>query len=250
MRCISLIFLIFCIISTSSKASDKAKASDKECLTLVYDGLLGSNQPYFQRFYDALYARLGLCQKAIEMASNRKEQLLRNGEVDGDWIRVEGFAEQYPDSMIAVPFPIFEMPAHFFWLAGTDFTGKAKGLAGKRVGHPRGYRWLEWNLPKHGGIVIPLDHEKTVWDLLARGRMDVYVTSNMSASSLLAQANNAGLTYRHAIWQHIPFYHLLHKRHADLVPKIDAALREMALSGDLESLLKVPGIRILKPQNP
>lgn len=238
MRCIMLILMFF------SLADASAEATDKNCLTLVYDGRLGSSQPYFQRFYDALYARLGMCQKAISMTSNRKEQLLRNGEVDGDWIRVEGFAEQYPDSMIAVPFPIFEMPAHFFWLSDTEFNGKAEGLAGRRVGHPRGYRWLEWNLPKHGGIIVPLDHENTVWDLLTRGRLDVYVTSNMSAASLRAQANNAGLSYRHAIWQYIPFHHLLHVKHADLIPMINATLEDMALSGDLKTLLKVPGIRI------
>jgi len=231
---------LFCLVPLAN-AQD---TPTPKCLTLVYDDKIGASHTLFAKFFDVLYERAGLCHNSRSMTSNRKEQMLRTGEIDGDWLRVEGFAEQYPEAMIAVPQPIFTMPAHFFWLEASNFDGNPASLKGKRVGHPAGYRWIEWNLPKQEAIAVPLFNENTVWDLLTRGRIEVYVTSNMSADTLLAEAEKAGIAYRHDVWRHIPFFHILHRRHAAIVPKLNQALVDMIESGELAEILKVPGIRL------
>lgn len=212
------------------------------CLTLVYDSSLGPAKEPLQNFYNILYRRAGLCARYVAMRSKRAEHQLRVGAVDGDWSRVAGFADYMGDDVIALKQPIFALAAYFVWLNDVSaFTGRSEDLAGRRVGFPAGFRWLEWNLPKQGARAVPLPVEAQILNLLDRNRIDIFATSEVHLR-LLGQNNTLASPYSVAKWQDVPLFHLLHVRHKHLVPKLNAILAEMARSGEMMKLLDYPGL--------
>lgn len=247
---VALLLLIRCLISPAGLqaeavlAAETKKEEDPSCLVLAYDKRMGASIPQFEVFFEALYANAGLCAHSIAMTSRRMEAQLLSGEIDGDWVRIEGFEEHTHGVSIGLPQPVFVMPAQFIWLPGTDFSGQPADLKNYRVAYPSGFRWIEWNLEKQRTIGMPLPNEDKVLDLLVRKRIDIFVTGAMNAAAITAQAADANVAFKEAIWQQVPFFHLLHKKHAALVPRLNDALVAMIKSGEAAKILTSPSLTV------
>ncbi len=72
---------------------------------------------------------------------------------------------------------------------------------------------------------------------LAADRIDIAVSDAFSG---LAAVRQLGLSREIALLkpplQRVEIYHFLHRRHADLVPRVEGVLRQMQASGELEAL--------------
>jgi hypothetical protein len=232
-------------LPVASPAQAKDQILDPSCLRLAYDPRSGENVEKFKTFFGVLYSRAGICAQSVPMLSTRKEFQLLAGEIDGDWVRVEGFEEHSKGETISLPQPVFYMAAEFLWFKKGSFSGSPSDLSGRRVAYPSGFKWIEWNLKKQSATGMPLPSEDRILTLLQRGRITLYATGSMNTAAIIRKAETAGIQLQHAEWQKIPFFHLLHRKHAALVPRLNAALTEMIQTGEAAILLQnVPGIHI------
>lgn len=233
---------------TVALADEGQVSDDKRCYILAYDTSIGSSITPFSNFFQLLYERAGYCVRSIGMTPKRSEHLLRVGQIDGDWSRVEGYAAYMQGAVFALPQPIFEMAANFVWLDNSDFDGDPQNLKGRTVGYHAGFRWLEWNLPKHGATIMPLPNETHIFDLLARGRIDLYATGAVNVQEYGARtASSPGgkpPVFRQAKWRPVPFHHIVAAHNADIVGSLNAVLVDLIDSGMAARIIQVPGINV------
>ncbi len=219
-------------------------SKDADCYTLVYDASIGPAEMAFQQFYDLLYKQAGLCVRSIGMSTKRAEQQLRSGVVDGDWSRVEGYVERSEGTLLAIPQPIFSMAAYFISLPSSGFNGATTNIENRTVGYHAGFRWIEWNLPKLKAIPWALPSEYSVFDLLERGRMEVYATGAVNAFALSKSSRGQQVPHVLSLWQEVPFFHVIHRRHENIVPLLNQALIELIQSGEAGRILTLQGINV------
>ncbi len=235
-------FLLYFIPAAYAAENDKTA----DCLKLGADESLGPSYTTFETFFTALYERAGLCATSVAMAPKRIEQLLVRGELDGDWFRPSDYATEFSDRLIALPQPVFGLEARLLWLDKAVFSGKPEDLKGLTVGHQAGFRWLETHLPQMGAKTFAVSSTTHTWDLLDRGRIDVFATSGVHEAALLAHLQERTGSVHRALWTTVSFYHLLHPKHADKVDRLNTALREMITTHDSAADLQIPGIQAAK----
>lgn len=229
----------------------QSTSSHTKCITVAYDPRMGRNIPAFKALFETLYDRAGLCMQFVSMTSRRKETQLFSGKLDADALRVDGYTEYSNGQAIALPQPIFEMPAVFMWLPHTAFGGKPEDLKNHpRIGYAAGFKWIEWNLGKLSIKGIPLPQEDKILDLLKRKRIDLYVTGAVNAASLQMDAKVNGTALLQSNWKPVKFYHILNRKHQALVPTLNRALTKMVRDGDVATLLKDTGLSVSQPIGP
>ncbi|WP_417449272.1 hypothetical protein [Kordiimonas sp.] len=216
------------------------------CLKLGADESLGPSYAKFEAFFTALYEHAGLCTTSIAMAPKRIEQLLVRGELDGDWFRPSDYATQFSDRLTALPQPVFGLEAHLIWLKRNSFSGKPEDLKGLTVGHQAGFRWLETHLPQMGARTMAVPSTTHTWNMLDRGRIDVFATSGVHKAALTAAWQDKTNNMNSALWTTVSFYHLLHPKHKDKVEQLNSALREMIITHHSAADLQIPGIQPAK----
>lgn len=244
-----LTFFVVFLTSGSAISSAYGQGDTSACIRLAYDQRVQPFLPQYQAFFQTLYGKIGHCIQSLEITSTRKEMLLATGELDGDWLRVSEFAERNKEHVIALPQATLEIPVYFLWSMASDFDGTPGDLKTRKIGYTKGLRWVEWNLERRQANALGLTSESNVWNLLTRGRIDVYATSNAGAVSLMADAKARGIPFRSAIWDYVPMHHILHKKHKDLVPSLNAAMGNMIKSGEAAAILAIPHSRVA-PFNP
>jgi len=239
-RAFLFVFLAAASLPGTAEAASTSEASDG-CMRLGADVSLGDSIDQFTSLFEDLYRRVELCVRSVPMSPKRIEQLLETGELDGDWFRPSEFIETRALEPYAVRQPVFAMAAHILWLDRTDFSGAPADMRGLVVGHRDGYRWLERHIPMTGATPFPISNSSQVKMLLIRGRIDLYATSSVNEAIIRRQFTATDPALKSIYWDKAPFQHILHPRHQALIPSLDAALRTMIESGDLEQYLSMPG---------
>ena len=152
------------------------------------------------------------------------------GIEDGDLNRIAGLERAYPN-LIRVPEKNMDM--HF-----VAFTRQAdltldqgwRGLSGHSVGIIKGWKILEQNLPTDVQAIFVKDAEQ-LFRLLEHRRVDVVLYAQHLGQ---AQAQQLGLTDVRVAGPTLTsqaMYIYLHKKHAQLVPRLAEALRQMKADG-------------------
>lgn len=218
------------------------ESSADECLRLGADESLANLFALFDQPLKSVYRRAGLCVRSVSLSSKRIEQMLAAGTLDGDWIRVEGYAERFGQDLIALPVPLFQLEAALLSLSNSDFDGTPEDLKGRRVGYQAGFRWVEANLPLLGAIPVEIPSAMPVRDLLERNRFEVFATDGVRARFIrFSFADNPDSLRMHT-WKHISFYHMLHSRHADKVDALKQAFLVAMEDGTFNPIFSLPGI--------
>jgi ABC-type amino acid transport substrate-binding protein len=181
------------------------------------------------------YAKLGITVEFLDVEAKRALALSSAGDVDGEIQRVASVAQQYPTLLQLKPAINYIEPAVFT----TDLEFAVNGwssIKDYQVGIVRGVGSSE-----AGTKGMPNVHRATSLEdlvrMLDRDRFDLLVTDLFSGR---VEVRRQELESRiHPLLpplERIDIYHYLHERHRALVPQVEAVLREMEKSGELERL--------------
>ena len=183
----------------------------------------------------AAYARLGISLHFVAVPALRSLVESSEGRLDGEVQRILNVETQYPTLMAVKPSINFIEPAAF--VKKLDF--KVRGwpsIETYRVGIVRGVGSSEAGT-QGMGRVTPVPTMEALMRMLAAERIDVAVNDRLSGLLILHQLRlDRELRPLDPPLQHIPLYHFLHVRHAELLPRIEEVLRGMAASGELEQI--------------
>jgi len=181
------------------------------------------------------YSRLGITVETVQLPAARALAEADRGITDGEVHRIKDIEILHPE-LIRVDFPLNNLEGVALAIENLQIA-TPDDLIPYRVGIKTGLVYSEKLTQKVPNVTRLPDSQKLITPLL-QGRLDVIITDSMWAELQIAQNPGKGL---HIVGQPlvvIPLYHFVHKRHAELVPKLVDILKTMEQSGLSERLRK------------
>jgi polar amino acid transport system substrate-binding protein len=177
------------------------------------------------------YARAGLPVEFVPLPQKRSLALAEEGGLDGDVGRIPGLEKKHP-SLVRVDVKLMD-------LVGAAYTVKEQErveyrpelLDTLRTGSVRGVLWAERVMGKRH--LERVNNYETVFDLLLEGRIDMALASRVSAEHVFSSDKGRYARIRRLdppVYR-VPFYHYLNIRNADIVPRLEKALRQLRAEG-------------------
>lgn len=192
----------------------------------------------------AVYLRLGIPVDFVDMPAKRALIESSQGRVDGEVQRILAVEQEYP-TLIPVRVSInYIEPAVFSKRLDFQVDGW-ESIRPYQIGIVRGVGSSE-----RGTKGMPRVEAVSTMDqlmlMLASDRLDVAVNDRFSGLLVCARLHlEKSVRPLSPPLEHIPLYHFLHRRHAELVPRVEEALRQMQASGELEQLRREITERLL-----
>ena len=175
----------------------------------------------------AVYGRAGLAVEFLPLPQKRSLVQAVDGLIDGDVGRIPGLEKKFP-TLVRVDVKLMDLVGSAYVLKGQhlgDF--RLELLETLRAGAVRGVLWAENIMGER-----PLEHVnnyETLFGMLQEGRIDVALANRLSAEYIFAgdRARYAAIRRLDPPVFHVPFYHYVNTKDADIVPKLEKALREL-----------------------
>ena len=188
----------------------------------------------FKRILTEAYGRIGYDVTVEGVPAERALVMSNQGVVDGEAARVPVIEPVCPN-LIRVPTPLYVNRVVVFSRIGEiDLSHSWDGLYPYRVGVVRGYKFVDKMTASMNRVLAPDYHNLFV--MLENGRLDVAVTEYFDVLPTLKEMQPRNVRIQVPPLAYNPMYHYLHKRNADLVPKIDAVLRDMRREGRMQAI--------------
>ncbi|MEF2231334.1 MAG: transporter substrate-binding domain-containing protein [Pseudodesulfovibrio sp.] len=183
----------------------------------------------FRRILEEAYARIGYVAVFAEVPAERSLVMSNDGAVDGEAGRVPVIEPRCPN-LIRVPTPIYTNRTVVFTRQdGISPDASWEDLTPYRVGVLLGYRYIEKRTAlMHRVVATSYAH---LFNLLLQGRVDLAVVEYFDVLPALRSLDLKTVRMLQPPLAFNPMHHYLHRRHADLVPRIDKVLRDMAAEG-------------------
>ncbi len=188
----------------------------------------------------AAYADIGMQPVFVMVPSERALAQTDKGYYDADLSRVISVLSDYPN-LVHLNEPIKQTELYPYVRAQSLIViHRASELQFRTVGFVRGSKLAEGFVRSEGLESVVVNNAAALHAMLAAGRFDVALISSTQLGSqsgvITAGAVRAGPSLRSEMSVHV-----LHRRHADLIPRLDAALKAMRKDGRLAALLASPG---------
>ena len=161
--------------------------------------------------------------------------LANEGRLDGDVMRIADAAKTYTD-VVAVPTPVV-------WadLAVYSMDEKVANLPRAELRQRKiGLTPTILMLPKYsqGMKVSDALNVRTAFEMLAHGRFEAAILVYLAAEPELARQYPRKFYRGQRSWATEPLYFHLNKKHAALVPKLNAAMQAMQKEGLVEKIFR------------
>jgi polar amino acid transport system substrate-binding protein len=216
-------------LSLSAWPANDARAEDALVLSLAPTDPVMQGAVVLQ----AAYARLGIPVVFRSYPARRGLAEADSGTADGEVLRMGGLAEELPN-LIQVEPSIAAVQGVAVTCDPNLIVHSRDDLVGLRIGVHPGIRLSEKLV--HGLKHVVQGRWEQLFRMLYLDRLDVIIAFDGIERT---QAGRAGAERLQVIrpkrWR-IPLYHYLNRRHADLVPRIEAVLQAMRADGELARL--------------
>ncbi len=185
------------------------------------------------------YAELGISVAVERHPGDIALERSISGQLDGEVHRIDGPSERHP-ALVQVPIPINKFQVAVFSLDRFFVPDTWRDLRGRKVGIVRGILASEQ-------VVRELDVERVEDDdalfrALMEGRVDVVVAPVVVARIWAREKLGSEGLVLNQVFDAFLLYHYLHKRHAELVPRLSPILKKMLVDGrSYELRMKVYG---------
>lgn len=177
------------------------------------------------------YKRLNIKIVFITLPAERSLWAVNNGIVDGEASRMVGLDKIYSNlQMVKIPVEFISM---YVYTKDVHFTVQGwQSVKPYRIAYQRGVKVVEQNL--NG---LPIESLATIdqaFVMLEHNRVDVVIADAFQAANLLPKY--PAIKMLTPAIDSFPVYHYLHKKHADLVPKLETVLQQMTADKTIERI--------------
>jgi polar amino acid transport system substrate-binding protein len=178
--------------------------------------------------------RLGLPWRLLSLPSERSLHEANAGAVDGEGLRVPGLSAQYPN-LIQVPesFTSISFVAFGRVPAGGAAPRLEQGwrdLSAYRVAHIVGWKLFEASVGNTRAL-HKVDKPEQLFRMLESGRIDLALYTRADGLALVRSLGLGGIQVLEPALKDVDMYLYLHRRHADLVPRLAQVVRAMKADG-------------------
>lgn len=210
-----------------------------EMPTLV---LNDGNEPPFtttngQGFLDAVageaFRRAGVQLRLVKLPAERGLINANAGIDDGDLTRIAGLEAQYPN-LIRVPEKLIDWEFAAF-SKNASLSASRDVIRSRPIGYIRGWKIYD-NYLVDAVAITALDDSVQLFRLLQLDRIEVALYERWLGLSLMRRQGIKGITQLEPLIAKKEMFIYLHKRHANLVPKLTEALRAIKSEGLYDKL--------------
>ena len=210
-----------------------APAAETATLTIVYPQEKNAFHDAAAAIIRQAYERLGIGIVFKTFPAERALQMSNRGVADGELVRIEGIDASFPNLIrVQVSHVTAEQMAF-----GRDPAIVIEGWASLRpyklVFH-RGYKVAEANTAGMARHLASTD--LAAFKMVEAGRRDLVLANRFTGAAVIEELGLRNVVMITPPVQVDPLFHYLHRKHADLVPKITAVLRAMADDGEMDAI--------------
>lgn len=181
------------------------------------------------------FRRIGLEIRVVHLPSERALINANEGIDDGDFVRISGIEQRYPNLVM-----VKEKICDFEFAAFTNREDIAindwQSLQPYHVGIITGWKILEANIVGTRTLTKVTSPE-ALFKLLMGKRVEVVVFDLLQGNALLKEQGLKGVKALSPLLAQRDMYLYLNKRHAELVPRLEEALRQMKADGAQQHLI-------------
>lgn len=227
---INIILLCFLIISFYPSS-----ATSKE--TLEFAEIANTpNQVIGGKILQFIYAKLNIKAKIIPLPGSRASFESNKGTLSGEVLRIYSYGEQFPNLIRIEPEIQYIQPTVFSKNENILINGW-DSLSKYRIGIIRGFLWME-NGVKNIQEVTRVNTIEQLASMVNLDRIDVFISDKLNGMLILKKMklDKKIKPLSPPVSEKIKLYHYIHKKHKDLIPKIEKVVQEMTKSGELEAL--------------
>ncbi len=181
-----------------------------------------------------VYERAGIQADFIPLPHNRSLLSANNGTVDGDVGRVASVEEKYPD-LRRVNVKLMDLNGAVYTIR-KDIESYSDDLLTKyRVGAVLGVRWTEKKMK--GLNVTTVRDYPALFEMLLQGRVDIALATEASTDEVMRALGDRAANIRklQPFVFTAPIYHYVNKKNERIIPRLEAALKELVEEGYWES---------------
>ena len=182
----------------------------------------------------ALYGEAGICLALVDIPNKRIVEMIQDHRIDGEAARVSDYIDATP-GLIAIPTPLSDVSGMLYWRKGWP---RPRGPS-VRIGYIRGYVWPPAMAAKLGLAVVEVADGNSLTKMVLAGRIDGFLMSDAEFRQM-PKENDA--MFDRAVVRSLNVFHSVTGDHADLVAKLDQAMKKLKADGTMgrlyESTLK------------
>jgi polar amino acid transport system substrate-binding protein len=189
----------------------------------------------FQLVMQEVGTRLGFDVKVpTDLSGERAIQDANDGTADGDGLRIAGLSETFPN-LIQVPEPFMEVEWTAFAKDPTITVANWADLKPYRVAYLLGWKVYENNVTE-AKAVYKVNDLDALFKMLADDRIDLALFGKLEGEVYLKANKLTGIYALKPPLVAASTFLYLHKKHADLVPKIAETVRAIKADGTYQKL--------------
>ncbi|MEP3430853.1 MAG: transporter substrate-binding domain-containing protein [Roseibium sp.] len=234
-----------CVILHVLCSGSLALAQDRMIISTVENSIVAV---FANSIISAAYKKLGIEVEIYETAGTRSLVLSSQGTVDGELMRIYQVGEKYPD-LRRIEIPGFFVNGVVF-VRDTDLDKlQIEDLPTKRVGHVVGVVQAE-RFTEGFADIWEAQNDDELFSLLSAGRLEAAVSNTISGLLAMRKLGLDNIKVMGEPFKVDQFYHYVHKKHEDLVPKLTTTLKNMYLSGEIDAIHHEVMTRLVKRFEP
>jgi len=178
------------------------------------------------------FRRAGVTLKLVKLPPERGLINANEGIEDGELSRIGGLEKHYPN-LVRVPEKTYDLEFVVFTLKKKLSRVSWTALEPLSVGHIKGWKIFEQNLTPKTSVTLA-DTPAQLFELLKRERIDAALYGGWMGQVLIRQMDIKGARANKPPLATREMFIYLHKRHADLAPRLAAELRAMKRDGSYQ----------------
>jgi len=180
------------------------------------------------RIFKEIYRRLGINIIIKNYPAQRALSLANSGELDGDLVRrADGVSLQ--SNLIKVPTTFIKGKAVAFSKNKNIILKGWESLKPYKIAILRGHKGSEKHTRAYNPEIINTAEE--LFYFLHKGRADIIIYPYYAGIIHLKKLGITDIYPLSPPLDEVPIYHFLHKKHADLVPKVDKIIQQIIKEG-------------------
>ncbi len=179
------------------------------------------------------YRRLGYDINVVWVPARRALEMANDGQVDGELHRILGIDKRWVNLM-RVPNRVNVLEATAFTKSLEFKVAGWNSLKPYSVGVRRGIQFSNANTQGMSRQVV--NTVQGLFEILQYDRIEVVVTSLINGLSELKEIKHSSIKLLKPAIEVYPLYHYLHKKHQDMVPKVNGVLEQMKKEGLIEHI--------------
>jgi len=184
-----------------------------------------------------VYKKLGINITITPLPGKRAEFEATSGNSDGEIMRVFSYGLENPTTV--------RVPTAYYYLETMAFIKKGSGvkisnkndLSRYTIAKVRGVKHTD-NITQGLSNIYDLNTTKQLMMFVEKGRTDVALTNRVDGLMALKELGINNIIPIEKPLATLDLFHYIHKNHKDLIPRVDAKIKEMKASGELAIIIK------------